>query len=78
MTTPEPLAPGWYPTDRPHRFRYFDGNKWMRGTLKIKKTNHAAHAVATLLTCGFWAPVWWFAAQSRTKDGVPVGFSGAW
>jgi hypothetical protein len=76
--TPEPPAPGWYPTDRPYRFRYFDGAEWIPGTIKIEKTNHTAHAIATLATCGVWAPFWWIAWSRRTKDGFPVNFGSAY
>lgn len=78
MDAPDPPVAGWYPTDRPYRFRYFDGDKWIPGTVKIKKTNHLAHAAATLLTCGLWAPFWWLSAMRRTKDGMPVSFGGAY
>lgn len=73
----EPLAPGWYPAGRKYRFRFWDGQQWVPGTIKIKKTNHVLHAVLTVCTLGLWAPVWFLVAMRRDKNGMPVN-SGGW
>lgn len=49
-------------------------------TVKVRRPNHALHAIMTLLTMGFWLPIWLLAiiegSFSRGKVKCPRGCSG--
>jgi hypothetical protein len=70
-------APGWYPDVRGEQ-RYWDGVRWTEhvvpqapvaaGATVVQGPNHVLHALLTVFTCGFWAPIWLFVALSNKKQ----------
>ena len=88
-----PMPAGWYPdpSGQPGK-RYHDGQRWTQlhftpippavavAVSNGRGTNHALHAVLTLLTLGLWLPVWILVAifgAGRSSSSVAVGTGGA-